>query len=140
MIVAGIGNDASLISNNVRFYPACLAAEHNNVISVGAIDSNSTDIALFSNYCDASDKSVTLFTHGENIVAAFPENLQREYVTGAAYQSGTSFAVPLISRLIAVIKFNHPQIPNSNIKMYLESSAIMGSSQVRRNVSYKSWI
>ena len=79
-----------------------------------------------------------MFTHGENIVAAFPENLQpsRER-TGAAYQSGTSFAVPLISRLVAIIKFNHPQIPNSNIKMYLESSAIIGSSQVRRSVRYK---
>ena len=138
MIVAGIGNDASLISNNVRFYPACLASEHSNVISVGALDSNSTDIALFSNYCDASNPSVTLFTHGENIVAAFPENLQPSRDrTGAAYQSGTSFAVPLISRLVAIIKFNHPQIPNSNIKMYLESSAIIGSSQVRRSVRYK---
>jgi subtilisin family serine protease len=103
LLVAAAGND----NNSEPFYPA--ACE--NVIAVAAIDQISIK-AAFSNYGEYID----LCAPGVNILATSKDG---SYV----YGSGTSFAAPFVTGVIALMISKYPQLTNEQIISTLRAEA-----------------
>lgn len=135
-VIAGAGNDSSLITFNNNFYPACLAKNHQNVLSVGShSNSNGTDLSEFSNYSKLDSNYVNLYAPGESIISPFPKYLQSTLgissPTGYARLSGTSFAAPFVSRVVALIRIVHPNMSTGDVKAKLLSLTTSYSSTLR---------
>ena len=107
VLVAAAGNDAS----PEPFWPASFPW----ATGVGSIDRDGR-ISRFSNFSDAADtpndNSVDVYALGRNVVNAFPNGTYvcgetpsigdvREFTTGLARWSGTSFSAPIVAGLIA---------------------------------------
>lgn len=137
-IVAGIGNNGDLLHNKLKFYPGSLACCHDNVISVGSTYDRDHNLmtfqpyrfSSFSNVSTIQDNMATVFVPGERIHTVYPkyvsirnENPDPLRASGYVYQSGTSFAAPLVSRLVALMISNNPGLLPRNIKNYLVASA-----------------
>jgi len=103
LIVAGIGNDSLDLNDYQKFYPASLAKNLGNVISVGGLNTTFNDLMQMSNYASDNSNYLTVCVPGENIIALYPTGLNNNR-SGWAQQSGTSFATPLISRIAGLIK------------------------------------
>lgn len=107
VVVAASGNesDKSKIS-----YPACL----DNVIAVGSttVDSNVEVVSDFSN----SSAEVDLVAPGQDVLGLLPQDSRYAVV------SGTSFAAPLVSGAVALIKQAKPELPPSEIRQLLINS------------------
>lgn len=107
VLVAAAGNDSS----SAPFWPASFPW----ATGVGSIDRDGR-ISRFSNFSDAADtpndNSVDVYALGRNVVNAFPKGTYvcqetpsvgdvREFTTGLARWSGTSFSAPIVAGLIA---------------------------------------
>lgn len=103
ILVAAAGND----NNSEPFYPA--ACE--NVIAVAAIDQTSTK-ASFSNYGEYVD----FCGPGVNILTTSKDG---SYV----YGSGTSFATPFVTGVIALMVSKYPELANDQIISTLRAKA-----------------
>ena len=103
LIVAAAGND----NNSELFYPA--ACE--NVIAVAAIDQTSIK-AAFSNYGEYVD----FCAPGVDILTTSKEG---NYV----YASGTSFAAPFVTGVIALIVSKYPLLTNEQVISTLRNEA-----------------
>lgn len=103
VVVAAAGNDGDSAYN----YPA----SYDNVISVGATDSND-NLAYFSNY----NNKVSLTAPGEEILTT---NISGGY----DYCSGTSFSSPIVASMAAIIKSTRPDLTPQEIKNVLQNSA-----------------
>lgn len=102
LVVAAAGNE----DTNRKFYPAAYPW----VVGVGALD-ESLQAASFSNY---GRDWVDVWAHGTDLVNAFPvgtyyvkepgpaKGEQRDF-TGMAQWSGTSFATPVVTGLLAAL-------------------------------------
>ncbi len=99
MLVAAAGNDSS----PAPFWPAAFRW----AVGVGALDQDER-VSDFSNYGVSAD----VFALGRNIVNAFPDGTYecletpnkgnfREFRTGLARWSGTSFSAPVVAGLLA---------------------------------------
>jgi subtilisin family serine protease len=104
VLVAAAGNDSS----PAPFWPAAF----DWAVGVGSLDRDGR-VSSFSNYC----KSADLYALGRNHINAFPDGRYvcketpntggpgggdvREFKTGRARWSGTSFAAPVVAGLIA---------------------------------------
>lgn len=99
IIVAASGNDGNIgITDNVSF-----PARNNNVLGVGAIDSNKV-LAGFSSVGPAVD----LVAPGVSVKTT---GLNNTYVLG----NGTSFATPNVSGVVALYKEKYPDMTNSQL-------------------------
>lgn len=108
LLVAAAGNDGSATEN---FYPAAFAPTMPRVVAAGALNATSSAIADYSN----KGPWVSVYARGSDVVNAFPKVPAYEYQeppmkgqpnmtfgAGLASWSGTSFATPIVSGLIAV--------------------------------------
>ena len=103
ILVAAAGNDGS----SELFYPAA----YDNVIAVSAIDENDMK-ASFSNYGDYIDfcaPGVHILTTGLNGTYA--------------YGSGTSFATPFVTGVVALMLSKYPSLNPENVTATLRSEA-----------------
>jgi cell wall-associated protease len=87
-----------------------------NYINVGSISKrvDSTMVTKFSNY---GKETVDLFAPGEDIYVAYPAN---EY----KYNSGTSFAAPLVSGTAALMWLYYPELTVQEVKKIILESGI----------------
>ncbi|MBK9108383.1 MAG: S8/S53 family peptidase [Saprospiraceae bacterium] len=141
IVVAGAGNDSIEINSFDKFYPACLARDHMNVVSVGSHkDSGVNDLSEFSNYADISSNYISLFAPGEMVITPYPKYLQATssgvLPTGYARLSGTSFAAPYISRIVALIRVVHPYIDAGEVKIRLIEMTSPRTSILRPGIEY----
>ena len=103
VLVAAAGNDGS----NELFYPAA----YDNVIAVSAIDENNTK-ASFSNYGDYID----FCAPGVNILTTWTNGTY-------AYGSGTSFAAPFVTGVVALMLSKYPSLAPENVTATLRAEA-----------------
>lgn len=114
LLVAAAGNDGSATET---FYPAAFAPRMPQVVAVGALDAPSTAIAGYSN----QGPWVSVYARGSDIINAFPKAPSYQYQeppmqgqpdvkfnAGLASWSGTSFATPIVSGLVAVELSKNP--------------------------------
>lgn len=132
-VVAGIGNDSLILGETVHFYPGGLAYCNDNLISVGSVRdpalSNPTPpISMFSNCSTISDNMATVYVSGENVKTVWPkyipisQRIEDLSPDGYVFQSGTSFAAPLVSRIVALMISNNQTLTPSSIKQHLLNS------------------
>lgn len=107
LVVAAAGN---AISNN-DFNPT-YPDSHPRVLSVGATEQDSGQLAEFSNY----GKSVNIYAPGVDINTTDPDN---EYVS----VSGTSFSSPLVAGIAALVKTRFPHMSADELREQLRLSA-----------------
>ena len=104
-VVAAAGNDA--LAGNPVMYPAA----YDHVISVGAVNSKNVK-ADFSTY----NEQVDLVAPGQGILSTAP-NLK--YSKG----DGTSFAAPIVSGTVAMVKGLYPELSPHEIEQLFRRSA-----------------
>ncbi|MDE2827230.1 MAG: S8 family serine peptidase [Bacteroidota bacterium] len=107
LVVAAAGN---AISNNdlLPTYPD----SHPRVLSVGATEQDSGQLAEFSNY----GKSVSIYAPGVDINTTTPDN---EYDSVL----GTSFSSPLVAGIAALVKTRFPHMSPDELREQLRLSA-----------------
>jgi type VII secretion-associated serine protease mycosin len=103
VLVAAAGNDGT----NELFYPAA----YDNVIAVSAIDENDTK-ASFSNYGDYID----FCAPGVDILTTWTNGTY-------AYGSGTSFAAPFVTGVVALMLSKYPSLNPENVTATLRAQA-----------------
>lgn len=109
IIVAAAGNDGL----DGALYPAALAEQFDNVISVAASTAQNR-LAGFSNY-SSDGTTVDLAAPGEAVISAMPGGR-----IGA--KSGTSMAAPVVAAALAVIWSAYPTLPYAQVIDYLEDT------------------
>lgn len=102
LIVCAAGNDGKDINSGNML----ASLNYDNLLVVGATESSSDKIALFSNY---GSINVDLFAPGEGIYTT--------YATGGyGTNSGTSFAAPLVTGTAALILSRYPSMSGESLK------------------------
>ncbi|MBK8956000.1 MAG: S8 family peptidase [Saprospiraceae bacterium] len=138
VIVAGAGNGSIHLCEFIKFYPASVAATQDNFITVGAINGAQTDMARFSNRAYIQDNLITVSVPGEDVVMAYPKYLQHNSTrTGYVKQSGTSFAAPLVTNIVAMTRSFYPDMPSSEIKTLLLNYSQPATSSEINNIQYQ---
>ncbi len=122
-IVASAGNESGNRINidNEPKYPICYDLGKNMVIGVGSVNKND-EISKFSNY---GTKCLDIMAPGENIYSTqvYQPQLsmfQEKYGTN---WNGTSFATPMVSGAVALIKSIDKTFTNEEIIQILKDSA-----------------
>lgn len=106
LVVAAAGNQSS----DTAIYPSYPDA-HPRVLSVGATEKESHQIAHFSNY----GKAVDIFAPGQGIISTEPGD-------GYNAWNGTSFSSPLVSGIAALVKTRFPNISPDELREQLRLS------------------
>lgn len=126
LVVAGLGNDSLRISNEYKFYPACLAKKNPHLISVGALNSESSHLSQYTNWSHNADSIMTVAVRGDSIITTYPKYLQNQRdTTGYRIGWGTSFAAPMVSRLAGLLKAKEPELSASVLKRKLLNYTIV---------------
>ena len=118
LVVAAAGN----ASSNNDLYPT-YPDSHPRVLSVGATEQDSGQLAEFSNY----GKSVDIYAPGVDINTTLPND---EYTSDECspyedcfHVSGTSFSSPLVGGIAALVKTRFPDILPDELRERLRLSA-----------------
>jgi len=118
LVVAAAGNE--VVNNDL--YPSYPNA-HPRVLSVGATERDSRQLAEFSNY----GQSVDIYAPGVDIVTTLPND---EYTSDECdpydecfHVSGTSFSSPLVGGIAALVKTRFPDISPDELRERLRLSA-----------------
>ena len=119
-VVVAAGNEGHNLDQTPS-YPANLANQFDNVISVGAIDSDGTP-ASFSNYGD----SVTIAAPGVGILSTVPYNPTTQ--VAYAYLDGTSMATPYVAGVIGLMHAANPSLNARSLKKALIAGAASNSN------------
>ncbi|GAB3404860.1 type VII secretion-associated serine protease mycosin [Flindersiella endophytica] len=112
VIVAAAGNHGDSVA-----YPAKYAAQFPNVISVGAIDENG---AMMPESGKASNATIAAPGVGVHTAESFFGNGNDQ----GAGETGTSFAAPFVSGVVALMKVQFPDLTPAQIRRRLELTAI----------------
>lgn len=112
VIVAAAGNKGNTVA-----YPAKYAAAYPNVISVGAIDENGSMMAESGKVSNA-----TIAAPGVGVHTA--ESFFGHGDSQGAGETGTSFAAPFVSGVVALMKVEFPTLTPAQIRRRLELTAI----------------
>ena len=107
LVVAAAGNSIS----NSDLYPT-YPDSHPRVLSVGATEQDSGQLAEFSDY----GKSVDIYAPGVDIITTGPDN---EYISVL----GTSFSSPLVAGIAALVKTRFPNMSPDELREQLRLSA-----------------
>jgi membrane-anchored mycosin MYCP len=108
VIVAAAGNKGDTVA-----YPAKYAAAYPNVISVGAIDENGEMMKESGKVSNA-----TIAAPGVGVHTA------ESFFGNGGGETGTSFAAPFISGVVALMKVEFPDLTPAQIRRRLEMTAI----------------
>jgi cell wall-associated protease len=130
LLVHGSGNNSFSVDEN-SYYPSDIDYIRknktelvSNFINVGSVSkkTDSTMVSPFSNY---GKQNVDIFAPGEDIYIAKPDN---EY----GYDSGTSFAAPMVSGTAALIWLYYPNLSVQEVKnIILESGVIIDKMVIK---------
>ncbi len=120
LIVHSAGNSSTDIDKEL-YYPIDCSKTKNveivdNFINVGSI-SKRIDSTIISDYSNYGRKNVDLFAPGEEIYLAIPDN-QYEF------DSGTSFATPMVSGTAALIWLYYPNLTVQEVKNIILESGV----------------
>ncbi|MBK9108384.1 MAG: S8 family serine peptidase [Saprospiraceae bacterium] len=132
LFVTAAGNDGMELTKRQKFYPASASTFCSNVLAVGAVveKNGNFEISTFSNYQTGSTKNF-VYTYGQNIkIVKFgilnpesnnlsTENIGRNYI----YNSGTSFAAPLISRIAGIISIKERNLNGPGLRSFIAQEA-----------------
>ena len=129
VVVCAAGNEGVNNDGIDPCYPASLS--HNNIISVGAIDSDSNRATFINNQSsNYGEYSVDIFAPGKNIISTFCRNNSNKildwgthYGVGYACISGTSMAAPFVTGVVALLLSINPNLTVSQIKTAILESA-----------------
>lgn len=119
VVAAGNGDTEGGLGQNldlIKASPVCNEGENNSMLGVGALDL-SGNMPSWSAY----GSKVDLFAPGEDIISTSVtayNDINFDYY----YNSGTSFAAPIVSGVAALIKSKYPTIKNYEIYDRLISS------------------
>lgn len=113
VVVAAAGNGGG---NAGPSYPAA----YPGVIAVGMTDQTDAAVAE-SQYDDAMPISVA--APGENIMALLPSRSSPGLAYDTGEVTGTSYATPLVSGVVAMVLQAHPDLTPEQVKRRLEASA-----------------
>lgn len=122
-VVASSGNEAGIgVDVDIEpKYPICYDLGKNTVIGVGSVDKNN-EISKFSNY---GTKCIDIMAPGENIYSTQvyqPQLSMFQEKYGTSW-TGTSFATPMVSATIALIKSIDKTFSNEEIIEILKAGA-----------------
>ena len=107
LVIAAAGNLGANNDINPRF-----PADYNHVLSVGATNIENDQLASFSNF----GLEVDLYAPGNGILSTSPFN-------GYLPNTGTSFGVPLVSGIAALVKAQNPDWGPDQIKEQVRATA-----------------
>jgi subtilisin family serine protease len=122
-IVAAAGNEINFgvdLDKNIK-YPICYDFDKNMILGVGSVDANNK-ISSFSNF---GENCIDIMAPGENFYSTQvykPELSDFKNPYGNSW-SGTSFATPLLSGTIALIKKIDPNFTIEEIYMLIKENA-----------------
>lgn len=130
LLVHGSGNNNFSVDEN-SYYPSDIDYIRknktelvSNFINAGSVSkkTDSTMVSPFSNY---GKQNVDIFAPGEDIYIAKPDN---EY----GYDSGTSFAAPMVSGTAALIWLYYPNLSVQEVKnIILESGVVIDKMVIK---------
>jgi cell wall-associated protease len=120
LIIAAAGNDGE----SAKMYPAA----YPEVLAVGAVDSQTEQLAGFSNYGDwvnVTAPGVDLYsTCVKGAVEPFDEcKTSNPYM----HSSGTSMAAPMVASLAALLKSEAPSLSNKQNRYIIEQTSNLNS-------------
>ena len=142
VFVVAAGNSAADVSSRYEYYPAVHSLTYENVFTVGAIDSlawsplrrrPAEDRACFSNYGEA----VTVAAEGQQVyVLDLRDRKSNDRRPPGVWYSelpGTSFAAPIVTSVVALLRAIDPSLTTHAIKEILtETSDVVAVDQVKR--------
>lgn len=115
LVIASAGNGGGVDGVGLDFDRApTYPASYEGVFVVGATGKDTDSKAVFSNF----GLSVDVFAPGENLNSTFPGN---DYTTEA---SGTSFAVPFVSGLAALVKTQNDEWTMQQVREQIRVTSI----------------
>jgi len=121
IVVAAAGNDhvTGTDLDIAPSSPVCSDGANNNVLGVAALDFNDQK-ASFSNY---GANCIDISAPGVRMLSAYFDPSKPEQQNVYAYRSGTSFAAPLVSGAVALLKAKEPGLTMDQIKTRIISTA-----------------
>ncbi|CDJ67131.1 subtilase family serine protease, putative [Eimeria necatrix] len=94
----------------IKGYPAGYGDLLPNLIAVAAAAATGKP-SKFTNFDSSKNPKIHLLAPGENIIVCSDKN-HKSYLEA----SGTSFATPIVSALVALLRFEHPQLSAREVK------------------------
>lgn len=120
LIVSSAGNSSYNLNDFNNYYPNDNTDNQtdvsDNFLLVGSI-SNKIDESLLSYYSNYGSIDVDIFAPGENIYTTLPNNKYK-------FDSGTSLASAITSRVAALIYSHYPNLSASQVKHILMDSGV----------------
>lgn len=119
LFVTAAGNLGTNIDETL-YFPAMFQLP--NMITVGALNVDSTDKASFSNF---GEKSVDVYAPGEMILSTYPKGKGANFSLSSDYElmSGTSMSTPFVSGVAALILSINPRLSGSELKSLILNNA-----------------
>ncbi|WP_420571371.1 S8 family serine peptidase [Kordia sp.] len=122
LIVYAVGNDAKNVNNlENKYYPNDVDDNNGNeivenFIAVGS-STKSFDKNLVSNFSNYNNKHVDIFAPGDSIYVYSPDGSNY-------YNSGTSLATPMVSKIAGIVRSYYPNLTAPEVKQIIMESGV----------------